>query len=62
MTGSRIRFGANDLKLSDLTQAGKAMEARQFMERGSGTDFMLPVAVSRLLVKLGITLEFKFDP
>jgi hypothetical protein len=38
------------------------MEARQFMERGSGTDFMLPVAVSRLLVKLGITLEFKFDP
>jgi len=32
------------------------------VERGSATDFTLPVAVSRLLVKLGITLEFKFDP
>jgi hypothetical protein len=30
--------------------------------RGSGADFTLPVAMSRLLVKLGITLEFKFDP
>jgi hypothetical protein len=27
----------------------------------SATDFTLPVAMSRLLVKLGISLEFKFE-
>jgi hypothetical protein len=27
----------------------------------SATDFTLPVAISRLLVKLGISLEFKFE-
>jgi hypothetical protein len=32
------------------------------MEHGSAADFTLPVGMLRLLVKLGITLEFKFDP
>jgi hypothetical protein len=31
------------------------------MEHGGGIDFALPVGILRLLVKLGITLEFKFD-
>jgi hypothetical protein len=31
------------------------------MGHGSAVDFTLPVAMSRLLAKLGIALEFKFD-
>jgi hypothetical protein len=31
------------------------------IEHGSAADFTLPVEMSRLLVKLGIALEFKFD-
>jgi hypothetical protein len=31
------------------------------LEQGSASDFTLPVAILRLLGKLGITLEFKFD-
>ncbi|MEP6886410.1 MAG: hypothetical protein ABJC66_16800 [Gammaproteobacteria bacterium] len=31
------------------------------IERESAVDFTLPVAVTRLLVQLGVSIEFKFD-
>jgi len=56
------RLHARHAFLERIQSDGGDVSLLLSVERGSATDFTLPVAVSRLLVKLGITLEFKFDP
>jgi hypothetical protein len=56
------RLNARHAFLERIQSDGGDVSLLLSLERGSATDFTLPVAMSRLLVKLGITLEFKFDP
>jgi hypothetical protein len=56
------RLHARHAFLERIQSDGGDVSLLLSVERGSAADFTLPVAVSRLLVKLGITLEFKFDP
>jgi hypothetical protein len=56
------RLNARHAFLERIQSDGGDVSLLLSVEHGSAADFMLPAAVSRLLVKLGITLEFKFDP
>jgi hypothetical protein len=56
------RLNARHAFLERIQSDGGDVSLLLSVEPGSAADFTLPVAVSRLLVKLGITLEFKFDP
>jgi hypothetical protein len=56
------RLNARHAFLERIQSDGGDVSLLLSVERGSAADFTLPVAVSRLLVKLAITLELKFDP
>lgn len=56
------RLNARHAFLERIQSDGGEVSLLLSMEHGSAADFTLPVGMSRLLVKLGITLEFKFDP
>jgi hypothetical protein len=56
------RLNARQAFLERIQSEGGDVSLLLSLEHGSAADFTLPVGVSRLLVKLGITLEFKFDP
>jgi hypothetical protein len=55
------RLNARHAFLERIQTDGGEVSLLLSVEHGSAADFTLPVAISRLLVKLGITLEFKFD-
>jgi hypothetical protein len=54
------RLNARHAFLERIQSDGGDVSLLLSLEPGSASDFTLPVAMSRLLVKLGITLEFKF--
>jgi hypothetical protein len=56
------RLNARQAFLEQIQSDGGEVSLLLSTEHGSAADFTLPVGMSRLLVKLGITLEFKFDP
>jgi hypothetical protein len=56
------RLAAQQAFLERIQSDGGDASFLLSMEHGSAVDFTLPVTMSRQLVKLGITLEFKFDP
>jgi hypothetical protein len=56
------RLNARHAFLERIQSDGGDVSILLSLEGRSAIDFTLPVAMSRLLVKLGITLEFKFDP
>ena len=56
------RLNAHRAFLERIQSDGGDVSFLLSMAHGSAVDFTLPVAMSRLLVKLGIPLEFKFDP
>jgi hypothetical protein len=55
------RLSAHQAFLERIHDDGGDVSFLLSMAHGSVVDFALPVPMSRLLVKLGITLEFKFD-
>jgi hypothetical protein len=55
------RLQARRAFLERLQSEGGDVSLLLSAERGSAADFTLSVGMSRELVKLGITLEFKFD-
>jgi len=56
------RLQAQHAFLERIQDDGGDVSLLLSLARDSAADFTLPVAITRLLVKLGITLEFKFDP
>jgi hypothetical protein len=56
------RLNARHAFLERIQGDGGDVSLLLSMEHGSAADFTLPVGMLRLLVKLGIALEFKFDP
>jgi hypothetical protein len=56
------RLNARHAFLERIQSDGGDVSLLLSIERGSAADLTLPVGMSRLLVKLGVTLEFKFDP
>jgi hypothetical protein len=55
------RLGARHSFLQTIQSSGGDVSLILGLERESATDFTLPVSVARLLVQLGISIEFRFD-
>ena len=55
------RLNARHSFLQRIQSEGGDVSLIMAIERESAADFALPVAVARLLVQLGISIEFRFD-
>jgi hypothetical protein len=55
------RLNARQAFLQKIQVEGGDVALIMVIERESAADFTLPVAVARLLVHLGISIEFNFD-
>ena len=55
------RLNASHAFLQRIQSDGGDVSVIMVIERESASDFTLPVSVARLLVQLGISIEFNFD-